>query len=486
MDVISMRDFSRVKIDSLIDAALDLKQNGINHSFLKNKKVASLFFENSTRTRISSETAATDLCCTVNGFSGAEGTSVKKGEPLIDTVRMFAGYGHEAVIMRHSLEGSARFAADHLPVSIVNGGDGSNGHPTQTLLDLMTIKEIFSKIDGLKIALVGDLKYGRTVHSLLQALALYQVEVWLISPKELEMPFWRVQDYRNSTEKDVLITSALDKAIKEVDVLYMTRIQRERFPEGIDGEKEYQRVSSIYNLKAEMLKEAKNELIIMHPLPRYKHNLEISMDVDKTKHAKYFQQAENGRFMRQAVLQKVFSEAKSKTNGKEEDPVWQDLPIINGNKKGERLIYRLDNGMLIDHLEQGKGLVVYKLLRLKNFKEITVVPALNIKSRRQGRKDVLAIHNFELTPKQLSRIALISPDATINIIRDQQVVKKGKVILPKVIEELVLCDNHNCISNPEHHEHAVSKFHVESKEPLRLRCHYCEKPLCKENIRLIY
>lgn len=487
MDVISIRDFSRTEIEELIWKALEIKQGSSFDESLKNVKVASLFFEDSTRTRISSETAATDLFCTVKGFSGVEGTSVKKGEPFVDTLRMFAGYGNKAIILRHGLEGAARLAADILPVSVINSGDGCNGHPTQTLLDLMTLKEVFGTIDGLRIALVGDLKYGRTVHSLLQGLGLYDVEVWLISPPSLAMPTWRVEDYQQATGKKVAITPDLKEAIKKVDVLYMTRIQRERFPAGPEGELEYKQVSGSYNLKAAMLKEAREHLIVLHPLPRYKHNLEVAMDVDKTKHAKYFQQAENGLFMRQAVLKKVILGLSSpaKVEERKEELLWQELPIKDGQKKGEHMIYRLDNGILIDHIEGGKGLKVYKILGLDEKKETTVVPALGIRSQSFGKKDVLAIHDFNLTPEQLYKVTLISPGTTINYIKEGKVVKKGRVVLPKIVEGLILCNNPNCISHPAHNEHIPSWFYVESSQPLKVRCHYCEKPMEGGEIELL-
>ncbi len=482
--VISIHDFSRHDIESLIQSAFQFKRN---HSINKSnkKKVASLFFENSTRTRVSSETAAANLGFYLNGFAGAEGTSVKKGEPLVDTVRMFESYGYDAIVMRHGNEGSARLAANHLQIPVINGGDGSANHPTQTLLDLMTIQEVFGRIDGLKIALVGDLKYGRTVHSLLQSFELFDVETWLVSPKILSMPDWRIKDYENRSERKITVSASLRETVQNVDVIYMTRIQRERFPGGRDGEIEYQKVSNIYNLTADMLKEANKNLIVLHPLPRYKHNLEISMDVDKTPHARYFEQAKNGLYMRESILSAVFGdgfEGKSQ-NGIAQPNLWQNMEIPHGKKIGKNFLYRIDNGTLIDHIEVGKGAEILKVLEMEKLQNMPLIYAKNLRSKRFGKKDVIGIQNRELSEQELSKLALVA-DTTINIIRNREVHRKGKVILPNKLEGLIQCQNPFCITNPEFDEHAPSIFYVEEREPLNVRCHYCESPMRREEIRL--
>ncbi|PIN73716.1 hypothetical protein COV20_05850 [Candidatus Woesearchaeota archaeon CG10_big_fil_rev_8_21_14_0_10_45_16] len=485
-DIISVRDLDREEIDKIITTAINLKQD---NTFLENKAqgkvMASLFFENSTRTRESHGMAAQRLGMKIIGFSGIEGTSVKKGEPLADTVRMYAGYGTDLVVIRHNLDGAARYVADLLPIPVINAGDGANSHPTQTLLDLMTIKEAKGHIDNLKIALVGDLKYGRTVHSLLQGLSFYNyVEVVLVAPPSLQMPQHFIDNFVKKGGR-VTITENIHEALS-ADILYMTRIQRERFPRGPEGEYEYQKVQGTYRITPQLLAQGRADLKLMHPLPRVKEQLEISLDVDNTDHALYFEQARNGMFIRQVVINKLLLESKKKdlpeSNGSQ---LWQDLPIEHGSKKGERLLYRLDDGILIDHIEQGRGLTVYHLLALENLKQVEIVPALNIKSSKYGRKDVLAIHNITLEPKQLWKVYLVSERATINIIENQDVTKKGRVVLPSCLEGLVICRNINCISRPEHHEQAVSKFHVESQSPLLLRCHYCEKTLKREQIEFV-
>jgi len=480
-----MRDFSRLDLDTIIDNTLKIKRDGIPNK-LTDIPVASLFFEASTRTRTSFETATRELGMKVHGFAGKEGTSVMKGEPLLDTVRMFLEYEDQIIIMRHNLNGAARFVADNIDVPVLNGGDGSANHPTQTMLDLVTIQEEFGRIDGLKIALVGDLKYGRTVHSLLQACELYDVEPWLVAPQNIMMPKWRIEDYQREVGKKLLITSDFMKAIETVDVLYMTRIQRERFPKGPEGDVDYAKVSGIFNLHAEMLKKAKPELIILHPLPRYKHNLEISMDVDCSPHAKYIQQAGNGLPTRQAVILKALGEGfEGRKKDYANNEVWQNIRVVNGAKKGEHFVYRINNGTLIDHIEPGRGPEVLKILGLQEDKDTTYILARNLRSKRYICKDVIGVPNIELNEYQLSRLGLVSSMATINIIRDNNVFKKGKVSLPPVLDRLVECQTTNCVSNPETHEFAPSKFYVESRNPLIARCHYCETPTTRKDLKLL-
>lgn len=491
IDVISIRDFSREDIEKLISLATEYKKNGTK-KLKENLKVASIFFENSTRTRISSETAAFNLGGQINGFAGTEGTSVKKGEPLVDTVRMLESYGYQALVMRHNLAGAARLCADLLKIPVINGGDGSSGHPTQTLLDLFSIFEAQGKIDGLKIALIGDLKYGRTVHSLLQAFELFNVEVYLVSPENLAMPAWRIDDYEKNCGRKVIMQNDLKEVLRTVDVAYMTRIQRERFPQGVEGESEFKKAFGLYRLDANLLNScAKKGLIVLHPLPRDKNNMEILTDVDHTPYAYYFEQAKNGLHMREAVLTKMLGEGLKgrKSAFATRAASLQDLPILNGSKKGEKLLYRLDHGTLIDHLEPGQGLMAYKLLGLDKLTQNEVVLSTNIRSQKSGRKDVLAIHGKELETEQLYKLALLSAKHTINIIKDQHVVQKFKANLPSPLVNLFECINPLCISRKEHNEFAESRFHVESNtldtsSPLIVRCHYCEQVLKRGEIAL--
>jgi len=293
--VLSMREFSREEIDSVLDLAASLEPyaRGKKRSDIFTGKIlALLFFEPSTRTRMSFETAMKRLGGSVINLGPAEGSSISKGESLADTVRVIGGYA-DALVIRHPKEGSARLASQFSPVPVLNAGDGAGHHPTQTLLDLYTIKKE-SSLENLSIALVGDLKYGRTVHSLAYALSLYGADITLVSPSTLRMPD-SIKGDLSSKGTMVRETSNLGDVINNVDVLYMTRIQRERFPDPV----EYHRVASSYRITPEFLADSKSNLIIMHPLPRVD---EIDPAVDETMHARYFQQSFYGVPVRMALL----------------------------------------------------------------------------------------------------------------------------------------------------------------------------------------
>jgi len=295
-DVISIRDFSKKDIEHVLKTAEklenELKKRGAL-DYAKGKILATLFFEPSTRTRLSFESAMHRLGGNVIGFAEASTSSVKKGESLRDTIKTVEQYS-DVIVIRHPKEGAARLAAEVAEIPVINAGDGSNQHPTQTLLDLYTIKKEFGGIDGLKIGLLGDLKYGRTVHSLSEALAFYDIELYLISPELLKMPRHIIEELR---EKGVKIyeTSDLEKVIGELDLLYVTRIQKERFPD----EQEYLKVKGSYVIDCALLARAKEGLKIMHPLPRVD---EIHPEVDKSKHAIYFRQVFSGVPVRMALL----------------------------------------------------------------------------------------------------------------------------------------------------------------------------------------
>jgi aspartate carbamoyltransferase catalytic subunit len=269
-------------------------------NLLKGKILATLFFEPSTRTRLSFEAAMNKLGGSTIGFADTEITSIKKGESLADTVRVVENYA-DIIVLRHPLEGAARFATEFSKVPIINGGSGSQEHPTQALLDLYTIIKEKNRIDGLKIALVGDLRYGRTVHSLAYALSNYNVELLLISPESLKMR----REVLETIKKKIVVSerTSLEKIIPFIDVLYVTRIQKERFPDLT----EYTKVKDYYKIDLYSLQKAKKNLIILHPLPRLN---EITIDVDKTGYAKYFQQVWNGLVVRMALLALIFDQVK--------------------------------------------------------------------------------------------------------------------------------------------------------------------------------
>ena len=296
-DIISIADFDRNDLELVLETAAQLK-NSPRPDLLKGKVIASCFFEASTRTRLSFETAVQRLGGTLIGFSDAGNTSAKKGETLADSVNIISSYT-DAFVMRHPQEGAARLASEFSSVPVINGGDGSNQHPTQTLLDLFSIRECQDKLDGLKVAFVGDLKYGRTVHSLAQALCHFGAEFTFIAPKALTMPDYILEEL---DEKGIKyhFSDSIEETAPQVDIIYMTRVQKERF-----DETEYKHIASRYILDVNSLKDAKDNLKILHPLPRVD---EIAVEVDKTPYAYYFQQAENGVYARQALLALVLNE----------------------------------------------------------------------------------------------------------------------------------------------------------------------------------
>ena len=294
--VISIADFSRAEILRILEVAQGIEA-GQRRELLAGRLMATLFFEPSTRTRLSFEAAMLKLGGEVIGFSDAGSTSTKKGESLADTIRMVEHYA-DVIVMRHPRDGAARLAGEISKVPVINGGDGGNQHPSQTFLDLYTIAKLFPElIDGrreLTIAFAGDLRYGRTVHSLLTALCHFRVRLLTVAPRGLEMPDQYLQHAR---EAGIAVTEVghLQEAIAQSDVLYMTRLQEERFPDAL----EFDHIKATYRIAAAMLEGAPPQLRILHPLPRVN---EIAIDVDRTPHAHYFAQAGNGIPVRQALL----------------------------------------------------------------------------------------------------------------------------------------------------------------------------------------
>lgn len=295
--IVSVSDLTPSAIEYLIQSAQSIKQGSII-PWLKHRVIASCFFEPSTRTRLSFESAIHRLGGNIIGFADSQHTSAKKGETLADTMRMLSTYA-DAIIVRHPQEGAARLATEFAQVPIINGGDGANQHPTQTLLDLFSIYECQGRLDHLDIALVGDLKYGRTVHSLMQALSLFNCRFHLVSPDALAMPDYVLSEM---TARGISFqrVDRLESVIPQVDILYMTRVQKERF-----DPTEYIYMVSDYILRADSLKHARPHLKVLHPLPRVD---EIEVAVDQSPHAYYFTQAENGVYARMALLASILNE----------------------------------------------------------------------------------------------------------------------------------------------------------------------------------
>jgi len=292
-DFVNIQGLDRDQLLYLIRMAREFERHP-NRELLKGKVIASLFFEPSTRTRLSFETAANRLGARIIGFSDAKATSVSKGETLKDTILMVANYA-DVIVMRHYIEGAAQYASEVSPVPIINAGDGAHMHPSQCMLDLYSIYKTQGTLENLNIYLVGDLKYGRTVHSLIMAMRHFNPTFHFVAPKELAMPNEYKLYCKNHGIKFQEHTAFNEKVIADADIIYMTRVQKERFSDLM----EYERVKDVYILKNDMLGNVKDNMRILHPLPRVN---EIAYDVDDNPHAYYIQQAQNGLYARQALF----------------------------------------------------------------------------------------------------------------------------------------------------------------------------------------
>jgi aspartate carbamoyltransferase catalytic subunit len=300
-DIVSIKDFTREEIDYILKTTGEMEpiaKKGSN--MLHGKILATLFFEPSTRTRLSFEAAMNKLGGTSIGFAEPKVAAIKKGENLADTIRVVENYA-DVMVLRHPLEGAARLAAEFARIPVINAGSGAEEHPTQAMLDLYTILKEKGTIDGLNITLMGDLRYGRTVHSLAYALSLYKVKLFLVSPELLRMR----REVSDAIKKKIEVVegSAVEEFLPETDVLYVTRIQEERFPDPA----EYAKVSGTYKIEVDTLRDAREDMIIMHPLPRVD---EIDHAVDDTPHARYFQQVWNGIVTRTALLALILGAKK--------------------------------------------------------------------------------------------------------------------------------------------------------------------------------
>lgn len=293
--IISIHDLERKEIDNLLDEASRIQSFNYNDQHLKGKILALLFFEPSTRTRMSFEAAMARLGGTSIGVDSVEASSMAKGETLADTIRVVSGYA-DTIVLRHPKEGAARLASEFSSVPVINAGDGAGQHPSQTLLDLYTIRQSMP-LERITVGLLGDLRYGRTAHSLASALSLYGARLHTISPKGLELPSAIADDLRDGGT-EIIEHRNIEGIIKDLDVLYVTRIQRERFPDSAS----YFQVASSYKITPEILTGVKEHLIVLHPLPRLD---EIDPRVDELPYARYFEQSRNGIPVRMAMLQKV-------------------------------------------------------------------------------------------------------------------------------------------------------------------------------------
>ena len=297
--LIDIKDLSAKEIEELIDVAKDIMANKERYAKkCEGKKIATLFYEPSTRTRLSFEAAMMELGGNVLGFSSANSSSAAKGESVADTVRIIGGYA-DIIAMRHPKEGAPLVASMKAEVPIINAGDGGHCHPTQTLTDLLTIQCEKHRLSDLTIGICGDLKFGRTVHSLITAISRYSnIKIVLISPEELKLPDYIKKDVLEKNHMEYAETNNMEQYMPELDILYMTRVQKERF----FNEDDYIRLKDYYILNAEKLENAKKDLCIMHPLPRVN---EIAVEVDDDPRACYFKQAKYGKFIRMALILKL-------------------------------------------------------------------------------------------------------------------------------------------------------------------------------------
>ena len=301
--VIDILDLTVEELEELITTALDIIDNPKKYAHIcDGKKLATLFFEPSTRTRLSFEAAMYELGGNVLGFSEAKSSSASKGESIADTAKVVSCYA-DIIAMRHPKEGAALVAANNATIPVINAGDGGHCHPTQTLADLLTIRREKGRFDGLTVGFCGDLKFGRTVHSLINALSRYNnIKIVLISPDELKLPSYVKKDVLQKNNIPYVQTTDLEAAMPELDILYMTRVQQERF----FNEEDYLRLKDSYILTPDKLNNAKSDLAILHPLPRVN---EISVAIDKDPRACYFKQVLNGKYMRMALILKLLKEA---------------------------------------------------------------------------------------------------------------------------------------------------------------------------------
>ncbi|MFO8074315.1 MAG: aspartate carbamoyltransferase [Polyangia bacterium] len=483
-DLTDIHRFTRDEIVYVLDIAERIKRALVEKDVAayrlageRDLLAALLFYENSTRTRTSFEIAAMRLGMRTTGFSGTEGTSVKKGESLRHTLDMYEAYQCDAVIMRHPLDGSARFAAEHLGVPVFNAGDGKHEHPTQTLLDLFTIREHLGRLDEIDVGLAGDLKYGRTVHSLVIALAKFKgVRVHLFSHEALALP----EAFLSHLREHGVETTAHDdmgEMARKVDVLYQTRIQKERMPDlG-----EFEKAKEMSSFTAEMIEGTRERFGLLHPLPVDKEAPSIETCVDPHPKALYKRQAGNGVPTRLAELALSLGLVGDGFSGDHWEPpelpeeFFEEREIVDKPPRQDVSIRPIRrNGVVIDHMAPYREDLLVKLLGVRERRDI--YRAATVKSlRRPGSvKGMLMIEERELSDDELRTIAAVSPGCTVNFIREAKVTRKLRTYLPGRIcnVEGMVCTNKGCITRPEHLE-GVRPTMIKAGDRA-VRCYYCD------------
>lgn len=439
---------------------------------------ALLFYEASTRTRTSFEIAALRLGLRVTGFAGTEGTSVQKGESLRHTLDMYEAYNCDALIMRHPLDGSARFAAEHLGMPVFNAGDGKHEHPTQTLLDLFTIREHLGRLHDFDMGIGGDLKYGRTAHSLAIALATFPgVRLHLFSHRDLSLPESFVQKIR-SAGMEMRVYDNLAEMAPKVDILYQTRIQKERMPDL----SEFERAKAMSEFTLSMLKTTRDRFGLMHPLPIDKTAPSISAAIDGHPKAIYKRQAGNGvptRFVELALALGLMGEDFAGTPfaaQQSDDDFIRELKVIVKPQRTDVSIRPIrNNGVVIDHVQPYQEEVLVRLLEVRERRDVYRAGTVKSINRPGSIKGILMIEDREFSDEEIRTIAAVSPGCRVNIIRGGQVARKVELSLPGRISGIpqMTCPNQGCITRSEHRESVPAVMLRSGKD--HVRCAYCDQ-----------
>ncbi len=469
-NIVSIDQFTRDEVLWLLQQAEKFKDTDLRPR-LERRVMRYAFWEASTRTKESFIRAAEKQGMNVSGFGSGEGTSLQKNESTRDTLEMLKQYDAEVIVMRHPKDGAAQYAADIFNIPIINAGDGKHEHPTQTLLDMFTINQKYGRIDGLKIGIVGDLKYGRTAHSLVKAMRKYagETQFLFVSPDELAMPKEYTEGHTDHQR------TTLEEAINKCNVLYVTRMQLERITDPADRQK----AMGSMKVTKKLLTGTPPNFIVMHPLPNDKTNPTIEPGVENMDCAVFYEQAGNGVYIREALLCAVLGKLPD-FKGKQYTPPklstennFEQLDATSKpREEQERHIGYVDNGVVIDHIPSGLGRRLYRSFKLE---EHLGILAENLESSRQpnNRKDIIKLVGYELQAGELSRIGILAPSSKVSVIKNGQLVEKYRVKIPDLVEGLLNCQNDNCIST-DTTENVPSKFQTIKREPTTLACHYCD------------
>ena len=381
----------------------------------------------------------------VLGFSSADSSSASKGESVADTIRVISSYA-DICAMRHPKEGAPLVASMHSRIPVINAGDGGHNHPTQTLTDLLTIKNLKGRLDNLTIGLCGDLKFGRTVHSLIQAMVRYpNVRFVMISPDELKIPDYLRKDTLDAGNIPYKEVGVLEDVLPELDILYMTRVQRERF----FNEEDYIRLKDSFILDNKKMKLAPKDMLVLHPLPRVN---EIATEVDEDPRAVYFKQVQYGVYVRMALIMTLL----------------EVIPMLN--------IGGLKEGVVIDHIKAGGAMEIYNYLGLENL-DCSVAIIKNAKSNKMGKKDIIKIEG-PITVN-LEVLGVLDENITINVIQDNKIVEKKALPLPEVVTNVIKCKNPRCITSIE--QELPHRFKLTDKKNRIYRCMYCEQKFSRRH-----